>query len=166
MEEIDVIPSQVVAFGFDPVLIGQTQTIAPDQEQLCIGYFESFKGFSDSASACRDGPICPPSIEGGSICYSVLTGMPIGKCAGAYISTIFCMNPVASSSSIDATGIRLCMRIHFITFTSFLLDFLAEVLFKELTCACSSFLSAICLASGSTSSSLIYLLCLLPFSDH
>ena len=71
MEEIDVIPSQVAAFGFDPVLIGQTQTIAPDQEQLCIGYFESFKGFSDSASACRDGSVCPPSIEGGSICYSV-----------------------------------------------------------------------------------------------
>ena len=95
-----------------------------------------------------------------------LTGIPIGKCSGAYISQIFCMNPVESSSSIEATGIRLCMRIHFITFTSFLLDFLAEVLFRELTCACSSFLSAICFASGSTSSSLIYLLCLLPFSDH
>ena len=92
------------------------------------------------------------------------TGTPIGRCSGAYTVPIFYIMPVASSNSIFATSIRLCINVHFNHVTSFRIPvFLPpsgteDSDFKLRGLACSSFLTSIWLASSSTSPSHRYLL--------
>lgn len=166
-QKVDTVPGQVGAFGTNPILIRQAQSPAAHQQHFGAGDFQRLKRFSHTGSAGRDGTVCPPLVERRPV------GDPFSY-RNAHRQMLrrihrpdFCIKPVASSSSSSATWIRLCIRVHFKLFTSFLFLCGADVFaFRLRSFACNAFRFSICPASGSISSSCRYRLCFTPFSDH
>lgn len=146
--KVDVLPPKLRTFRTDPVLIRETQPVAADEQHFGVCHPQRFQCFPHTAAACRNRAIPPPVVKRRTV-GDLVSHRDADRQMLRYVDTAnFCIKPVTSSSSSSATGVRLCIKVHFIPVVSFRLLFCD---FSMRSCACSSLRFSILSANGAIS---------------